>query len=531
MVEMIVDILFTGWESGGTVVFEIERGHLGSTQVELSKYVEDEPVIMETFEWGGISGDGRNASTIQIPAEELLTVLLTSCSDLVIRDLSHSPTSPTTKTEITFSATVENIGNRTSGPNKLTFKVGGETVPDTFDVPALDPGETYTVQRKLLLEVAQNYQNTVTVDVNDDVSESREDNNQAKQFYTVSPVLSYRVGAYYYPWYYNDFHGGQYLREHLVPPQLPELGEYNDRTEAVINQHLDWSRFAGIDFWVASWWGPGSREDVTLVNHILPNPNLNDIKIAVFYETTGRTDNFEDYENLGPDITYIANNYFNHPNYLKINNKPVLFIYLTRVLSGRGTLQSSLTTIRNAASAAGYQIFIVGDQVFGSPPSSAGDIALLDAITNYDVYGSMGASGYATQASVNSYYSAQSGWKALAQGVNVGFIPGTAPGFNDKGVRDGHYPLSRKLTADQEFGSLFRAMVDEAKKHVDGDLGNMLMVTSWNEWHEDTQIEPVRLTAPTSTDDSPPGSDYTTGLSYEGYGERYLRILREETDP
>lgn len=461
----------------------------------------------------------------------LLAVLLTSCADLVIRDISHSPTSPSTQTEITFSATVENSGNRKSGPNKLAFKVGGETIPETFTVQALDPGETFTVQRKMVLDVAQNYQNTVTVDVNDDVSESRENNNQAKHFFTVSPAISYSVGAYYYPWYYDDFHGGQYLREHLVPPQLPELGEYNDRTEAVINQHLDWSSFAGIDFWVASWWGPGSIEDVTLLNHILQNPNLNDMKIAVFYETTGRTDNFQDYQYLDTDITYIANNYFNHPNYLTINNKPVLFVYLTRVLSGRGTLQSSLTTIRNAASAAGYQIFVVGDQVFGSPPSSAGDIAFLDAITNYDVYGSMGANGYATQASVNSYYSAQAGWRALAQGVDVGFIPGTAPGFNDKGVRCGHNPLSRKLTDSQEFGSLFRAMFIEAKKHVDSTLDNMLMVTSWNEWHEDTQIEPVGLEASTSTDDSPTGSEYTTGLSYEGYGERYLHILREETNP
>ena len=77
--------------------------------------------------------------------------------------------------------------------------------------------------------------------------------------------LDYNVGVHYYPWYYNDFHGGQYLREHLKPKQLPELGEYNDRDEAVINQHIEWSHDAGIDFWSASWWGAGSREDVTLI--------------------------------------------------------------------------------------------------------------------------------------------------------------------------------------------------------------------------------------------------------------------------
>ena len=53
------------------MVFEIERGDLVSTQVELFKYVEGEQVIMKIFKWGRISGNGRNASTIKIPAEEL----------------------------------------------------------------------------------------------------------------------------------------------------------------------------------------------------------------------------------------------------------------------------------------------------------------------------------------------------------------------------------------------------------------------------------------------------------------------------
>ncbi len=155
--------------------------------------------------------------------------------------------------------------------------------------------------------------------------------------------IDYYVGVYYYPWYYNDFHGGHYLREHLVPPQQPELGEYNDRDNSVINTHIQWSLKAGIDFWAASWWGPGSREDTTLLNHILKNPNFGRLKIAILYETVGRTNDFQDYSILGPDITYLAANYFSHPNYLKINGKPVIIMYLTRVLSAYGMLANSLS--------------------------------------------------------------------------------------------------------------------------------------------------------------------------------------------
>jgi hypothetical protein len=72
-VEMIVDLLLTVAEDGATLVFEIERGHLGSTQVELANYSLDEPVVVETFVWGGINPGERNAITVQIPAAELLT--------------------------------------------------------------------------------------------------------------------------------------------------------------------------------------------------------------------------------------------------------------------------------------------------------------------------------------------------------------------------------------------------------------------------------------------------------------------------
>jgi glycoprotein endo-alpha-1,2-mannosidase len=70
-VEIITDILFTGWESGGKVVFRIERGHLGATQVELSKIVDGKPVVVKTFAWSGINNDEQNSFNLEMPSEEL----------------------------------------------------------------------------------------------------------------------------------------------------------------------------------------------------------------------------------------------------------------------------------------------------------------------------------------------------------------------------------------------------------------------------------------------------------------------------
>ncbi|MCA9412920.1 MAG: glycoside hydrolase family 99-like domain-containing protein [Candidatus Omnitrophica bacterium] len=339
------------------------------------------------------------------------------------------------------------------------------------------------------------------------------------------------VGVFYYPWYASDFHGRQYLREHLVPPQLPVLGEYNDRDSETIRQHADWCRYAGIDLWIASWWGPGSREDVTLRDHILGHPDLGDIKIALLYETTGRTSNFTNYSNLQSDIEYMADHYFNQPEYFKIDGRPVLYVYLTRVLSSMGDLDDAVQSLRNAATSKGFDLYIIGDQVFGGAPSQPGDIALLDAINEYDVYGSMGASGYAGQSAVDQYNARQNQWKSMADQAGAVYIPSITPGFNDKGVRAGHDPVSRKLTETSEFGTLFQALLGAALERTDPSAGDLLFITSWNEWHEDTQIEPTSPAPPTAQDDSPDGDDCTLGLPYEGYNLRYLNLLREATLP
>jgi glycoprotein endo-alpha-1,2-mannosidase len=72
LVELTVDILLTGWESGGTLVFEIGRGNLGWTKVDLFNVSGPEPVAVKTFTWAGINPGPRNALTVKIPVDDLL---------------------------------------------------------------------------------------------------------------------------------------------------------------------------------------------------------------------------------------------------------------------------------------------------------------------------------------------------------------------------------------------------------------------------------------------------------------------------
>jgi len=68
-----------------------------------------------------------------------------------------------------------------------------------------------------------------------------------------------------------------------------------------------------------------------------------------------------------------------------------------------------------------------------------------------------------------------------------------------------------------------------ALPNIDPSCNNIIMITSFNEWYEDSQIEATAGTSPaSSTDDSDSGTYYTGGQRYEDYGHLYLDILKQE---
>jgi len=346
---------------------------------------------------------------------------------------------------------------------------------------------------------------------------------------------SFTLGTYYYAWY--NAPGVQKdlgwmkraLRGRLRPQQLPKLGVYDSRDAAVIKDHIEQCEHAGINFWAVSWWGQG-RQDKTFQDHILKHPDAGKLKYAVLYESTGRLGSMKNptYKNLIPDFEYFTKHYFHHPQYLKIDGKPVVFIYLTRVYFRGDTGREALRSLRQN----NPNLYLVGDDVFG-PRYRENAARQWNAVTAYDVYGQSTKISGATKAGIERLKQNYSMAKRTANKVGTGFIPAIAPGYNDRAVRQGHPGRPRFFTdvEGSEEGDLFRAMIrDVAIPLADPKAKRMIMVTSFNEWYEDTQIEATKgkVTTSVSRDDSASGKYFTEDNRYYDYGSLYLDILRTE---
>ncbi|MBI4834572.1 MAG: glycoside hydrolase family 99-like domain-containing protein [Planctomycetes bacterium] len=347
------------------------------------------------------------------------------------------------------------------------------------------------------------------------------------------------LGAYYFPM--NP--GKNNLRQKLVPEQLPLLGNYDCRAETTLKQHLLWANQAGINFFLMHWWGQSTTTDNTVKSF---SDNLTKeksaVKFCISYMTPyiHKTLNFETALDqtcegqMVANFIYLAQAYFKHPNYFRINNKPVVFLYLSRLLkSDKGDYHKAFSRIRTLVKdKTEDELYLIGDEVFWNEPKQT-RINELDAVTAYNMYGPVRYSGYAEESGIlKDMDEVFASYKKSAQTLSKGFIPAVMPGFNDRGVpeaerlkfQETHYIIPRLVSvANQEEGSFYRAYFRLAKKHIDPNL-NIILINSWNGWESDTQIEPVKSFVVGTK--HPP--ELTGGYEYNPYGDTYLNITREE---
>lgn len=357
---------------------------------------------------------------------------------------------------------------------------------------------------------------------------------------TTNPI----IGAYYYPWYDTNRHWNEgYLRENLNPVQEPLLGHYSVRDATVINQHLQWANSYRVKHLVASWWGQGSFEDVTIRDYLLPACseacNIGEVQIGLFYESSGilqREDSGIHFSEGGSneqqlidDFVYMAETYFNHPNYLRIDGKPVVYLYLTRIFKGsyRQVFDNARAHIRTNY---GIEMDLVGDEVWWKDPNEE-RIGTFDAITAYNMHGPAEYDGYPGDTNfiwdMKMVYHI---YQDVANNLQVDFIPGIIPAFNDRGVRleTDHYVIPHEVTDDlagsgqyTTFWESLKMAFDVLRRRQDDSSPAIVMITSWNEFHEDTNIEPTKGFAGTAGEPF----TYTQGYLFEDYGFKLLDLI------
>jgi len=71
-VELIVEASITGLDPEGKLVFEIDRGYIGSTQVEILNTQGETPRIIAAFTWDKINPVGQNAKVFEVLSEAFI---------------------------------------------------------------------------------------------------------------------------------------------------------------------------------------------------------------------------------------------------------------------------------------------------------------------------------------------------------------------------------------------------------------------------------------------------------------------------
>ncbi|MEV0643721.1 discoidin domain-containing protein [Phytomonospora sp. NPDC050363] len=111
--------------------------------------------------------------------------------DLTVTGISASPASPVESDSITLSATVANIGDRSSGATNVNFYLGTQ-LAGTANVAGLAAGAQTTVSASIGTKTAGSYQLTAKVDEADTVVEKNQTNNNYTRpaALVVAPVQS-----------------------------------------------------------------------------------------------------------------------------------------------------------------------------------------------------------------------------------------------------------------------------------------------------------------------------------------------------
>ena len=286
------------------------------------------------------------------------------------------------------------------------------------------------------------------------------------------------VLAFYYGWYGNPEVSQRWYhwknvdtaKKHIdESTHYPVLGPYDSHDPKIVETHCRQAAEAGLTGFIVSWWGKDSFEDRGMPL-MLATAQKHGLKITAYYETVPPRDH-PSVEGALADLTYLTVKYGQHPAWLKVDGKPVIFVYSRALnelkLDGWKEVIEDYTS-RNPAGAV-----FVGDQI------SAEAAQVFDGIHTYNPTGLTKGKSLAAIQSWSKTTFAQ--WVKTAGSGRIACVT-IIPGFDDS-VQPSRKP-PRPVT-DRYGGKTYRVMWQRAVAAGP----DWILITSWNEWHEGSEIE------------------------------------------
>ncbi|KAM6973212.1 glycoprotein endo-alpha-1,2-mannosidase [Aplochiton taeniatus] len=338
------------------------------------------------------------------------------------------------------------------------------------------------------------------VKTNDSQSEKRDSNVEAalRKF---SPP-NYNVHAFYYTWFGNPQFDGKYIhwdhpqlphwdpkvaqgypRGRHTPPEdvaanfYPALGAYSSRDPSVIEAHMQQLRTAAIGVLAVSWYPPGMKDDNgeptdDIVPLILDVAHKYHVKVAFHIEPYVGRDEISMLNNL----KYIIDKYGEHPAFFRHRTNtgkflPLFYVYDSYLLNSEQwakLLKHTQSTSLRDTPYDGIFIALLVEEKHKRDILTAG----FDGIYTY----------FATNGF--SYGSTHRNWesiKAFCEDNSLIFIPSVGPGYIDTNVRPWNFQNTRNRINGKYYETALSAALEAKPDYIS--------ITSFNEWHEGTQIE------------------------------------------
>ena len=306
--------------------------------------------------------------------------------------------------------------------------------------------------------------------------------SQSERRYSNVP---HEVLAFYYGWFGNPKNpawGTVDTAKHEIAntERFPVKGAYSSHDPAVIEWQIDQAKAAGITGFVVSWWGRDNWDkwhDESLAM-LLECAERKNFKISIYWERAPGDGQDQINEAIN-DISYVLNKYGKSQAFLKVDGKPVIFAY-NRVTLFSMPVSSWPAIIQGIRKRAGDFVFF-GD--IGDDQQSPGAY-LFDGIHSYGVNLPDDLRTHLTVNKLGEFQAFLANYDT--QSVHIArqhdriSCLSVLPGF------DGRKAYKSDTQTDRVNGQTYRTYWDEAIKAKP----DWIIITSWNEWAEGTEIEP-----------------------------------------